>query len=306
MHTFPIMSILFQISILFVTLIFVTESTVEVPSCLMPCSLSTDTPRASLIKQFSSSVDSYTINIDLNGNVGIFKISIFPNATDYIVYSSNITVANWPFNVIYSILDETPAISTVENNGSSLTVQFPSYMLFHVHLQSSAEYVISRLGGDVGSLQRELTATNEEIITLRGEFEEKVQMLNQLKYAISNSTITGDTLLCDSPNPLKYPTADKDCSILAGNWLHIDLKRPFTINYIQFRLWDIDARVHTYSLEISFDKVHWIRLASGKTGQSVQIFELKEPLSIRYIRFEGTNNKSSRKLSLIFLKIDWI
>ena len=291
------MRIMFKISLLFVTLICVT---VSVPSCIMPC-----THSPTLIQQFSSSNDSYTINIALNGYEGKFDIKVSPNSTDYLVYSASISVENWCFNSMYRILEETPVISTIDNNGSSLIVQFPSYMLFHVNLVSSVEYVVSRLSENVGSLRKELNDEHEIINTMVAELS-KIQMQYKLKYAISNSAITGDTLLCDFPNPLKYPRGDDNCDILAGNWLYIDLNSAFTINFFQFRLWDIDLREHTYNLEVSLDKVNWISLASRKTGKSVQTIELEEPLSIKYIRLEGANNRSSRKLSLIYLIIDWV
>ena len=299
------MKIIFEISLLLVVLV-IAGSADQIPSCLMPCRMPSEGQKPSLMKQFSGSNDSYTTYIYLNGYEGYFEIEIFPTASDYLVYSANVTVANWLFNSIYRILDEIPIIHTIENNGSTLIVQFPSYMLFHVHLESPVAYSISRISENVGSLQKELINVHHEVNRVTIELENKIKMIHQLKYAISKSTITGDTLICDNPHPLKYPISDNHCSILAGNWMYIDMRRAYTINYIQFRLWDLDLREYFYSLEVSLDKMSWISLAASKTGQSVQTFELEEPLSIRYIRLEGTNNQNSRKLSVFSLNVDWV
>ena len=293
------MRILFQISLLFVTLISVIESykVYNCPSCLMPCRLSSSSPKSSLIKLFSSSIDSYTITTILNGYEGNFKISVSHNSTDHRIFSTKIFLKYWLFNTFCRILNETPIIGRVGNDTNRLSVQFRSFKLIHVNLQSREGYLTSVFFEKVGALQNELSAVTEEL--------NKVTMQPKLKYAIYNATVTGTGWSCSNPNPMKYPTGDKLCQIPSGNWVFFELRETFKINLILFRLWDQDARVYTYNLFTSTDKSSWVHLAEGKTGKSSQEIKLDEAMDVRYIKMEGTST-SNRYLVLCSLTVDWI
>ena len=152
----------------------------------------------------------------------IFRISVSNNSTEYQVYSGKVRVENWLFDFYCRSLSQTPVVSTVEDT-SRLKVQSAALRLFYVHLESPEDYLTSMLFEKVGSMQNELSATRKELNTLRTEFEKRIDLQPKLKYAIYNSTITG-TLWCSAPNTLKYPVADKYCTIPSGSWLFLDLR----------------------------------------------------------------------------------
>ena len=130
-------------------------------------------------------------------------------------------------------------------------------------------------------------------------------MQAKLKYAISNATITGDGWSCQTPNPMIYPTVDKHCGISSGNWVYFDLKEKFTLNLIRFRLHDQVRRTYTYSLAISPDRINWVTLAAGVSGQSAQEYLLDSPTEVRYIKMEGRNN-NDQYLRMCTISVDWV
>ena len=303
-----VMRIIFLFSLLSVTLICVTDSThkmYNIPTCLMPCRVSISCPRPSLIKIFSTSVDSYTITTVLDGCEGNFNVSVSHNATDYHIFSAIIYVKTWYFNIFCHILSETPVITPFVNDTSRLSVHFPYFRQIIVHLQSHDEFITSMLFERVGSLQNELSTIKEQLNTLREDFEERIEIQPKLKYAIYNAVITGNTLTCQNPNPMKWPTADRYCYVESGNWLWFDLRQILKINLIQFRLWDQDARIYTYNLSVSPDRFNWFSLASRRTGTSHQEFKLDEKMEVRYIKMEGASTVN-RNLVLCSFTVDCI
>ena len=279
-------------SFLLVTLISVTESTDHCPSCLMPCRKTT---RASQLKLFSSSVDSYTITATLDGYSGYFKILISDNATEYRLYSNEISVVRWLFDSLCRTLNNTPQITPVGNDTSKLAIQFRDFRLFNVSLQPSDDILFEMLIERFGTLQREAVAAHSDCNWRLTSLENRVPKLNlhpKLKYAISDAEITGNTWSCTVPYVLSQPTAAAYCGIRNGNWVNIDLKEIFLINYIRFRLYDQDSRTYTYSLAVS-NSTTWTDLAIDKFGQSIQEYKLGEGIEIRYIRMKGGSTKDS-------------
>ena len=271
-------------------------------SCLMPCR---NTARASLTKLFSSSVDSYTITSILDGYNANFQILISHNGTEHRIYSARIHVKYWLLSSLCRILSETPVLSHFSNDTSRISVQFPSFRRVETHLQSQEEYLTSMFLGRVGYLQNELSATNKQLTALSREFEERVEMQPKLKYAIYYATITGNSLMCLIPNPMKYPSGDKFCRVIKGDWIYFDLQDTYIINLLLFRLWDQDARVYTYNLSISTDGITWMSIASGRKGQSLQEIRLDEPTHVRYIKMEGYSTAHD-ELHLCAFAVDWI
>ena len=98
---------------------------------------------------------------------------------------------------------------------------------------------------------------------------------------------------CGTPNPIKFPTGTKHCWTKSGNWFYIDMHEMFTINLLRFRIYDGHSNIYTYNLAVSSDRENWRTLAAGKVGTYVQEFRLDEPISIRYIKTEGRNNKDN-------------
>ncbi|KAI6647260.1 hypothetical protein LOD99_12257 [Oopsacas minuta] len=325
---------IFHIITLLLTIICVTEANDNVnscPSCEMPCRVSApDISRSSLIKLYSSSVDSYTITTILDGYNCAFRVTVSQNST---VYLARKNVCNWSFDTHCRILSGTPKITPVRNDNTRLKVGFPAFRNFHVHLKPAEDYVASLFYEKVGLIQNELSITKEQLSNtsdelattneqlsntsdelattterlelLIEELEERDLMRSRLKYAIANSFISGNDWGCQEPNPMIYPNGQKYCYSTAGNWIHFDLKEKFTINLIRFHLWEHDYRVYTYQLSISPDRVNWESIAAGVTGHSIQEYKLDNPTDIRYIRMEG-NNTLSRYLQLLALSVDWV
>ena len=290
--TFPAMRNILLFSFLLVTLISVTESTDHCPSCLMPCRKTT---RASQLKLFSSSVDSYTITATLDGYSGYFKFIISDNATEYRLYSNEISVVRWLFDSLCRILNNTPLITPVGNDTSKLAIQFRDFRLFNVYLQPSDDILFEMLIEKVATLQREAIAAHSDCKSRLTGLENRVPKLNshpKLKYAISDAEISGNTWSCTLPYVLSQPSAAAYCGIRNGNWVNIDLKEIFLINYIRFRLYDQDSRTYTYSLAVS-NSTTWTDLVIDKLGQSIQEYKLGEGIQIRYIRMRGRNTKNS-------------
>ena len=291
-------------SFLLVTLISVTESTDHCPSCLMPCR---KTHKASLMKELSSSVYPYTITTKLNGYFGNFKIMISHNATEYRLYSNEISVVYWLFDSLCRTLNSSPLITPVANDTSKLAIQFQDFRLFEVYLQPSADNLFEMFSDKVGDLQNEAVAEHSDFKSRLTNLENQVSKLNfhpRLVYAISDAEITGNTWSCTVPYVLSQPRGAAYCEIRYDNWVNIDLKEIFLINYIRFRLYDQDSRTYMYSLEVS-NSTTWVKLAEVKTGQSIQEYELDEEMGIQYIRMKGKNNHNL-SLHLHSLAVDYI
>ena len=382
-------------SFLLVTLISVTESTANCPSCLMPCR---NTPRASELNLFSSSVDSYTITAILDGYSGYFKIIISHNATGYRrLYSNEISVVYWLFDSLCRTLNSIPLITPVGIDPSKLGIQFKNFRMFYVYLKPSDDDLLEMFFVKVLTLQNELSTTKDALKALWGEFDERIgdaealmqSVLNvhtqdaysalislkknlttiidahsnsidealaemesklnvhlqnersaliecknnyttiiaehsdfksrltklenpvpklnlhaKLQYAISNANITGENWFCKEGYLLSLPTVSGYCGTRNGSWVNIDLKEIFLINYIRFRLYDQDARVYTYSLQVS-NSTTWVKLADNETGQSIQEYELDEGMGIRYIRMKGNSTQNGR-LRLQSFAVDYI
>ena len=286
------MRIILLFSFLLVTLISVTESTHNCPSCLMPCR---NTPRASQLNLFSNSVDSYTITAILDGYSGYFKIIISHNATEYRLYSAKNSVVHWLFDSLCRTLNSIPLITPVANDTSKLAIQFRDFRLFNVYLQPFDDDLLEMFFEKVGTLQNEAVAAHSDCKSRLTGLENRVPKLNlhpKLKYAISDANITGNTWFCTIPYVLSQPSAAAYCGIRDGNWVNIDLKKIFLINYIRFRLYDQDTRVYTYSLAIS-NNTTWVNIVVDKLGKSIQEIRLGEGIQIQYIRMKGGSTKDS-------------
>ena len=300
-----------------ICLSFANDEVNECSSCEMPCRVSDpNLPRSVLTKIYSNSVDNYRVTTILDGYDGHFKITISQNGA---IYSAMVNVVNWPFAAHCKILCETPVVIPVPGDTIQLRVKFSTFRSFLVHLQLSEDSLTSILLEKVGFLQdefsakleNELNSFNEELHSFDEEshsFDEKLQkvtMQAKLKYAISNATITGNGWTCGTPNPMIYPTGNKHCGISSGNWVYFDLKEKFTLNLIRFRLHDQGSRTYTYSLAISPDRINWVTLAAGVSGQSAQEYLLDSPTEVRYIKMEGRNN-NDQYLRMCTISVDWV
>ena len=289
-------------------------------TCLMPCDVTKyGINSKSIIKIFSTNHENYRITTIIDGNQGYFETTVSLD-TENQVYSARVNVEYWLFSTFCQILSRNPTVTKI--NGKTLHVKFGSFRRFNVHLQPTDKHNIlgHLLIEKVVELDNELTDTKRELSDTKEKFsrelsinkekfsnkERKDEMRHELKYAISNSRIYGNTLRCvGRTNRLKIPSGDKHCGILNGNWLHFDMKKEFTLNFIRFRLFDLDVRYYIYNLAVSRDNSDWKYLAVSRKGSSVQELKLTEPMNLRYIKMEGYSSKG-RHLDIINVAVDWI
>ena len=284
---------------LLICLAFANDKVNECSSCEMPCRVSDpNLPRSVLTKIYSNSVDNYRVTTILDGYEGHFRLTISQNSTDNSMYVAKIHVPKWRFSAHCRILCEAPEIVSVANDTTQLKVSFPFFRSFHAHLQSADDYITLFFYERVGIIQNELYGRVSEL-------EKRDRMQAKLKYAVSNATITGNGWSCQTPNPMIYPTVDRHCGITSGNWVYFDLKEKFTLNLIRFRVYDQDGRTYTYNLSISPDRINWVTLAAGVSGQSVQEYLLDSPTEVRYIKMEG-HSTSNQALHLCSFSVDWV
>ncbi|KAI6650557.1 hypothetical protein LOD99_7607 [Oopsacas minuta] len=114
-------------------------TTVPAVRCHFVCLLLTSTDHLSQ-KLHSSSVDGY----------GDFRITVSQNSTNYHIYSTRISLTNWPFDAQCRILFEIPTITPVINDDTQLRVLFPSFRYFLVNLQPAEEHITSLFYEKVG------------------------------------------------------------------------------------------------------------------------------------------------------------
>ena len=278
-------------------------------TCLMPCDVTKyGINSKSLIKIFSTNHENYRITTILDGNKGYFETTVSLD-TENQVYSARVNVEYWLFSTFCDILSRN--LTVVKINGKTLHVKFGSFRRFNVHLQPTDKHNIlgHLLIEKVVELDNELTDTKRELSNAKEKFsikEKKYEMRHELKYAISNSRIHGNTFRCAGGlNRLISPSGDNHCWAATGNWIHFDMKKEFTLNFIRFRLFDLDVRYYIYNLAVSRDNSDWKYLAVSRKGSSVQELILAEPMNLRYIKIEGYSSKN-RHIGLLYLTVDWI
>ena len=124
---------------------------------------------------------------------------------------------------------------------------------------------------------------------------------------IANAHISGNIWICypGGTNASVEPDGVSYCYSRAGNYVYFDLRKTLFIHIIRFRLWDDDARTHTYSLDISTNRADWTSLAAGVEGRSTKEYFLEEHTKVRFIRMEGTNT-ANPILKLFSMSVDCV
>ena len=285
----------------------------QIPSCLMPCKPSSNLliTESSLHHTVTHSIDSLHLSSKLNGIRGELKVVV---RTKSKYYSCLVEVKDLQVDEVYDYINKKPNIS-FDASDTIISIKFRGLPKVTVRLQSNSNLDEFALLEKVDSLQNQLLTVENSLKNLESRFETtestlqttnyKAHMRAKLKYAISNARVTGHTLKCNHPNPIKAPSGDRNCYVQTGNWMYFHLQEAFTINFIRFRLWNIDHRVHTYNLGISNDGWNWRTLAANKAGTLIEEFKLAEPLEVRYLRFSGYNTVN-RYIGVVFATIDWI
>lgn len=270
----------------------------ECSTCLMPCFVSDPSiNKTSLIRAYAASYKEYRITTLLNGIQGHFLTTVSLDDTESFVYSARVDVEKWPFSTLCKILTDT--LNVTENNQETINVNFPNLPSFVAYRNKDDDRLQDLLIEKVAELQ------NVADRTPSWEAIAKLEMQMKLKYAISNSTYSGKAITCQSPNPIRIPTGDRYCWTATGNWFNFQLGGVFTINLIRFRLYDLDGRTYTYSIEVSLDNVNWMDAAVQKSGQSIQELKLSQPVNISYVRMDGYNTADTN-LHFMFVTLDWI
>ena len=134
-------------------------------------------------------------------------------------------------------------------------------------------------------------------------------MRKKLEYAISNARVYGTSMVCvPSDYRFQFPMSSKNhrhCYVVYPNWMYFQLQEELSFNVIQLYHWDGGLRIHTYSIEISRNRITWTSLIVNYRGQQLVTHEFDQTYTARYIRMQG-NNPDNLHLALYWVKLDLI
>ena len=272
----------------------------KVQNCRMPCNQS-DYSILSINRLVTNTVDGFLVQTELIGKKAILKMTVTQSDRTKKNYAVKVDVSKWYFDELFALVNQRPAVSLDDSNSNFVIIKYKSFHEISAPLidNDNTEEFISSLR--FGALKNEVNYLKSNFSTRI----EKLEMQKKLKSAFSKSTYIGTS--CQTPNPIRYPSASKHCASYSGRWFYIDMHDTFTINYLSFRIADNTDFVYTYNLAVSSDKQNWRSLANLKVGtpHDVQVFNIQEPIPIRYIKMEGRNNKDAY-LRFMYLTVDLI
>ena len=167
---------------------------------------------------------------------------------------------------------------------------------------------LSSIGGKLIQTTNELEISLNKLFQLENELSLMNETLQSIKHivliscvhtdlssVIANAEISSTPWICypSGTNAMVEPDGESYCYNRAGEYVYFDFRHTFNINVIRFKLYDRDARIFTYSLDISTNRVDWTSLAAAVEGTSTEEYILEEPTRVRYIRMEGTSTANA-------------